>query len=154
MADSGAFVSCIPKDYASEVAIESSPKLKLKSVLGEQIQHYGVRRNLEFEDCKGDAYRHDFQVTDCMRPILSVRECNNRAELVCFGPHEKRIITDVTAIAKIEQILKQAGGRQIIEERVLRPGGASEGGLRVHAGHAGSTRVDDSERLESGCGED
>ena len=36
--------------------------------------------------------------------------------MVCFGPHEKRIVTDVSAIAKIEQILKQAGGRQIIEE--------------------------------------
>ena len=56
-------------------------------------------------------------MTDCTRPILSVRECNQRAELVCFGPHEKRIITDVSAIAKIEQILKQAGGRQIIEEK-------------------------------------
>ena len=68
--------------------------MNLKSVLGEKIQHYGVRKNLGFENGKGDEYRHDFQVTDCTRPILSVRECNQRAELVCFGPHEKRIITD------------------------------------------------------------
>ena len=37
--------------------------------------------------------------------------------MVCFVPHEKRIITDAIAISKIEQILKQAGGRQIIEEK-------------------------------------
>ena len=52
-----------------------------------------------------------------MRPILSVRECIKRAELVCFGPHEKRIITDRRGITKIEQILKQASGHQIIEEK-------------------------------------
>ena len=52
-----------------------------------------------------------------MRPILSVRDCNKRAELVCFGPNEKRIITDSDAIAKIEDILRKASGHQIIEEK-------------------------------------
>ena len=117
MVDSGAFTSYCPEDYALEVPIEESPQLNLKSVLGEKIQHYGVRRNLGFENSKGEKYHHDFQVTDCMRPILSVRECNQRSELVCFGPHEKRIITDRRAIAKIEQILKQASGHQIVEEK-------------------------------------
>ena len=46
MVDSGAFTSCCPEDYAREVPIEESPKLNLKSVLGEKIQHYGVRKNL------------------------------------------------------------------------------------------------------------
>ena len=50
MVDSGAFTSCCPEDYAREVPIEESPQLNLKSVLGEKIQHYGVRRNLGFEN--------------------------------------------------------------------------------------------------------
>ena len=37
MVDSGAFTSCCPEDYAREVPIEESPKLNLKSVLGEDL---------------------------------------------------------------------------------------------------------------------
>ena len=59
MVDSGAFTSCCPEDYAREVPIEESPKLNLKGVLGEKIQHYGVRKNLGFENGKGDEYHHD-----------------------------------------------------------------------------------------------
>ena len=118
MVDSGAFTSCCPKNYAREVQIEKAPPLNLKSVLGESIQHYGVRKNLEFSSSGGkEKYTHDFQVTDCIRPILSVRACNQRAELVCFGPNEKRIITDSDAIAKIEAILRKASGHQIIGEK-------------------------------------
>ena len=118
MVDSGAFTSCCPKNYAREVKIEEAPPLNLKSVLGESLKHYGVRKNVKFNSSGGEEhYSHDFQVTDCMRPILSVRDCNKRAELVCFGPNEKRIITDRDVIDKIEDILRKASGHQIIEEK-------------------------------------
>ena len=77
-----------------------------------------MRKNLKFNSSGGEEqYSHDFQVTDCMRPILSVRDCNKRGELVCFGPNEKLIITDREAINKIEDILREASGHQIIEEK-------------------------------------
>ena len=81
--------------------------MKLKTVLDGELKHYGMKRDLKYEGLQGQEAHYDFQVTDCKRPVISVRDCNQKGQFVTFGIGVKKIIDDGDTIAKIEEIVKR-----------------------------------------------
>ena len=73
--DSGSVVSTCPVDYATSVPREKVQySMNLDSVLGEFLQHYGIKRNVPFTNRSGSSMNVNFEVTDTKRAILSVRK--------------------------------------------------------------------------------
>ena len=71
--DSGSVVSTCPVDYATSVPTEKVQySMNLESVLGEALQHYGIKRNVPFTNRTGHTMNVNFEVTDTKRAILSV----------------------------------------------------------------------------------
>lgn len=102
--DSGAVVSCYPRDYSSSPLV-SLERLVFKTVLGERMTHHGMKRDVIYCSKHGDFLPQVFQVTNCTRPITSVRDMRKNGQLKCFGPGVCKIIKDPAAIAKVETIL-------------------------------------------------
>ena len=48
--------------------------MNLESVLGESLQHYGIKRNVPFTNRTGSTLNVNFEVTDTKGAILSVHE--------------------------------------------------------------------------------
>ena len=73
--DSGSVVSTCPVDYATSVPTEKVPlQHECGSVLGESLQHYGIKRNVLFTNRTGSTMDVNFEVTDTTRAILSVHK--------------------------------------------------------------------------------
>ena len=73
--DSGSVVSTCPVDYATSVPTEKVQySMNLESVLGESMQHYGIKRNVPFTNRSGSSMNVNFEVTDTKRAILSVHK--------------------------------------------------------------------------------
>ena len=67
------FVSTCPVDYATSVPTEKVHYgMNLESVLGESLQHYGIKRHVPFTNRTGSTMNVNFVVTDTKRAILSV----------------------------------------------------------------------------------
>ena len=63
--DSGSVVSTCPVDYATSVPTEKVHySMNLESVLGESLQHYGIKRNVLFTNKTGSTMNVNFEVTD------------------------------------------------------------------------------------------
>ena len=63
--DSGSVVSTCPVDYATSVPTEKVHySMNLESVLGESLQHYGVKCNVLFTNRTGCTMNVNFEVTD------------------------------------------------------------------------------------------
>ena len=89
--DSGSVVSTCPVDYAPSVPTEKvNYSMNLKSVLGESLQHYGIKRNVPFTNRAGGTMSVNLEVTDTKRAILSVhKDCGN-GSMIVFTPDGKR----------------------------------------------------------------
>ena len=62
---SGSVVSTCPVDYATLVPTEKVQySMNLESVLGESLQHYGIKRNVLFTNRSGSSMNVNFEVTD------------------------------------------------------------------------------------------
>ena len=73
--DSGSAVSTCPVDYATSVPTEKVHySMNLESVLGESLQHYGIKRNVLVTNRIGSTMNVNFEVTDTERAILSVHK--------------------------------------------------------------------------------
>ena len=73
--DSASVVSTCPVDHATSVPTEKvNYTVNLESVLGEPLQHYGVKRNVPFPNRKGGTMSVNFEVTGTKRSILSVHK--------------------------------------------------------------------------------
>ena len=80
--------------------------MSLLSVLGEPLQHYGTRRNVQFTAGDGCEMRVNFKVTDATRPILPVKKGADIGAMTIFTPcGEGKIILDAEAIQHITKIL-------------------------------------------------
>ena len=47
-------------------------RVRLRTVHGGVMQHFGVRMGIKHMDIDGNKVAADYQVTDCMRPVLEV----------------------------------------------------------------------------------
>ena len=69
--DSGSVVSTCPVDYATSVPTEKVHySMNLESVLGESLQHYGIKRDVPFTNRTGSTMKVNFQVADTTRAIF------------------------------------------------------------------------------------
>ena len=63
--DSGSGVTTCPVDYATSVPTEKLQySMNLESVLGESLQHYGIKRSVPFTNRSGSSMNVNFEVTD------------------------------------------------------------------------------------------
>ena len=81
--DSGSVVSTCPVDYATSVPTE---KVHLESVLGESLQHYGIKRDVLFTNGTGSTMKANFEVTDTKCAILSVHKGCGNGSMIVFTP--------------------------------------------------------------------
>ena len=66
-------MSTCPVDYATSVPTEKVQySMNLECVLGESLQHHGIKRNVPFTNRSGSSMNVNFEVTDTKRAILSV----------------------------------------------------------------------------------
>ena len=88
--DSGSVVSTCPVDYATSVPTEKVHySMNLESVLGETLQHYGIKRNVLFTNRSGSTMNVNFEVTDTKRAILSVHTGCGNGSMIVFTPDGK-----------------------------------------------------------------
>ena len=78
--DSGSVVSTCPVDYATSVPTEKVHcSMNLESVVGESLQHYGIKRNVAFTNRSGSTMNVNFEVIDtklcclCTKAAASAR---------------------------------------------------------------------------------
>ena len=91
LVDSGAFVSCCPKAYALRVPIEPPQRnLNMKTVLDQKMKHHGTKSPVRFSNKNGASMDIEFQVTDCIAPVMAVCERQRKGQLTCFGPKASR----------------------------------------------------------------
>ena len=88
--DSGSVVSTCPVVNATSVPTERvQHSMNLESVLGESLQHYGIKRNVPFTNRSGSSMNVNFEVTDMKRALLFVHKgCGNGSTIV-FAPDGK-----------------------------------------------------------------
>ena len=115
--DSGAFVSCCSKDYAVAIPVQAkNRKLVMKTVEDTKMKHEGRKPQVPYQNERGCQLFVDFQVTNTAKPIIAVRERRARGQLTCFGPKVCKIINDADAISRIEAILQESTGFDMVEE--------------------------------------
>ena len=88
--DSGSAVSTCSVDYATSVPTEKVHySMNLESVLGESLQHHGIKRNVPFTNRTGSTMNVNFEVTDTKRAILSVHKGCGNGSMIVFTPDGK-----------------------------------------------------------------
>ena len=94
--DSGSVVSTCPVDYATSVPTEKVQcSMNLESVLGESLQHYGIKRHVFFTNRTGSIMIVNFEVTDTKRAILSVHRGCGIGSMIVFTPDgQGKIVND------------------------------------------------------------
>ena len=80
--------------------------MTLESVLGELLQHYGIKRNVPFTNRTGSTMNVNFEVTDTRRAILSVHKGCGNGSMIVFTPDGKgNIVNDTKCIEQVKQIM-------------------------------------------------
>ena len=117
--DYGSVVSTCPVDYATSVPTEKVRySMNLESVLGESLQHYGIKRNLPFTNRTGSTMNVNFEVTDTKRAILSVQNGCGNGSVIVFTPDEKgEIVNDTSCIDQVKEIMASTPGFDIVYHR-------------------------------------
>ena len=117
--DSGSVVSTCPVDYATSVPTEKVHySMNLESVLGESLQHYGIKRNVLFRNRTGSTMNVNFEVTDTKRAILSVHKGCGNGSVIVFTPDEKgEIVKDTRCIDQVKEIMASTPGFDIVYDR-------------------------------------
>ena len=118
--DSGSVVSTCPVDYATSVPTEKVQySMNLESVLGESLQHYGIKRNVPFTNRSGSSMNVNFEVTDTKRAILSVHKGCGNGSMIVFTPDGKgKIVNDKNCIEQVKQIMASTPGFDIVYDWV------------------------------------
>ena len=117
--DSGSVVSTCPVDYATSVPTEKvHHSMNLESVLGESLQHYGIKRNVPFTNRTGSTMNVNFEVTDTKRAILSVHKGCGNGSVIVFTPDGKgKIVNDTKCIDQVKEITASTPGFDIVSDR-------------------------------------
>ena len=117
--DSGSVVSTCSVDCATSVPTERvHHSVNLESVLGESLQHYGIKRNVSFTNRTGSTMNVNFEVTDVKRAILSVHKRCGNGSMIVFSPEGKgKIVNDTKCIDQVKQIMANTPGFDILYDR-------------------------------------
>ena len=112
-------MSTCPVDYARSVPIEKVQcSMNLESVLGESLQHYGIKRNVLFTNRPGSTMNVNFDVTDTKRAILSAHKGCGNGSMILFTPDGKgKIVNDTNCIEQVKQIMASTPGFDIVYDR-------------------------------------
>ena len=115
----GSVVSTCPVDYATSVPTEKVHySMNLESVLGESVQHCGIKRNVPFTNRTGSAMNVNFEVTDTKRGILSVHKGCGNGSMIVFTPNGKgNIVHDTKCIEQVKKIMASTTGFDIVYDR-------------------------------------
>ena len=73
--------------------------MNLESVLGESLQHSGIKRNVAFTNRSGSSMNVNFEVTDTKRAILSLHQGCGNGSMIVLTPDGKGKILSMTRIA-------------------------------------------------------
>ena len=97
----------------------------LENVLGESLQHHGIKRNVPFTNRTGSTMNVNFEVTDTKRAILSVHKGSGFGSMIVFIPDGKgKIVKDTKCIAPTAATLCVGGphrGRRRTESHSASP---------------------------------
>ena len=117
--DSGSVVSTCPVDHATSVPTEKVHySMNLESVLGESLQHYGIKRIVPFTNRTGSTMNVNCEVTDTKRAILSVHKgCGNGSKIVFTPDGKGKIVNDTKWIDQVIQIMASTPGFDIVYDR-------------------------------------
>ena len=117
--DSGSVVSTCPVDYATSVPTEKVHySTNLESVLGESLQHDGIKRYVLFANRTGSTMNVNFEVTDTERAILLVHKgCGNGSMIVFALDGKGQIVNDTKCIEQVKQIMENSPGFDIVYDR-------------------------------------
>ena len=107
LVDSGSVVSTCPVDFATSFPTETVHySMNLESVLGESLQHDGIKRNVPSINRTGSIVNVNFEVTDTKRAILSVHDGCGYGSMIVFTPDGKgKIVNDTKCIDQVKQIM-------------------------------------------------
>ena len=117
--DSGSVVSTCPVDNATSIPTEKIDfSMNLESMLGESLQHYGIKRKVPFTNRTGGTMNVNFEVTDTKRVILSVHKGCGNGSMIVFTPNGRgKIINDKRCIEHVQQIMGTTPGFNIVYDR-------------------------------------
>ena len=92
--------------------------MNLESVLGESLQHYGIKRDIPFTNRSGSSMNVNFEVADTKRAILSVHKGCGNGSMIMFTPYGRgKIVNDKNCIEQVKQIMGTTPGFDIVYER-------------------------------------
>ena len=84
-------------------------------MLGESLQHYGIKRNVLFTNRTGSTMNVNFEVTDTERAILSVHKaCGNGSMIVSTPDGKGQIVNDTKCVEQVKQIMASTPGSDIL----------------------------------------
>ena len=71
-------------------------------MLGEFLQHYGIKRNVPVTNRSGSSMNVNFEVTETKRAILSVHKGCGNGSMIVFTPDGKgKIVNDKNCIEQV-----------------------------------------------------
>ena len=108
-----------PVDYATSVPTEKvQNSMNLETVLGEPLQHHGIKRDVLFTNRSGSSMNVNFEVTDTKRAIMSAHKGCGNASMIVFTPDGKgKIVNDKNCIEQEKQIMTSTPGFDIVYDR-------------------------------------
>ena len=106
-------------DYATSVPTEKVHfSMNLESVLGESLQHYGIKRNVPFTNRTGSTMNVNFEVNDTKRAILSVHKGCGNGSMIVFTPDGKgKMVNDMKCVEQMKQMMGSTPGFGIVYDR-------------------------------------
>ena len=112
-------MSTCPVDHATSVPTEKVNKsMNLESVLGESLQHCGVKRTVLFTNRTGSTMSVNFEVTDTKRGILTMHKGCGNGSMIVFAPDGRsNIVNDTKCSEKMKQIMETTPGFDIVYDR-------------------------------------
>ena len=112
----GSVVSTCPVDWATSVPTEKvNCSENLESVLGESLQHCGVKHNVLFANRKSSTMSVNVEVTDTKRAILSGHKgCGNGSMIVFTADGRGNITNDKGCIEHVQQVMETTPGFDIV----------------------------------------
>ena len=92
--------------------------MNLERVLGESLQHEGIKRNVPFTNRTGSTMNVNPEVTGTQRASLSVHKgCGNGSMIVFTPDGEGKIVSDTKCIEPVKQLMASTPGFDIVYDR-------------------------------------
>ena len=90
--------------------------MNLESVLGESLQHYGIKRSVPLTNRTGSTMNVNFEVIDTKRGLLSVHKGCGNGSMIVFTPDGKgKIVNDTKCIDQVKQIMAKNFGLLVVD---------------------------------------